>query len=775
MANHSLQNAIRLLKAGDVNAAMAAAQKAISREDNNAERLAILAMVFLRCNNLSKAEDTIRKAISLEPNNANLQCNLALVQSANNLDLEAIDTYQQALNINPNLAEAHLNLSILQRKLNRIDEAVTSCKRAILLNPELIQAHNTLGNLYRDRGNPKSAIKEYRYVVNATPDNYLAYNNLGGALFDLGKYRQAITEYQKAIKIDPRRVEAYRGLTQTFSSLGQKEEAIIYARQAAIRSDNSNHMDWQAFASSLRGADINSFDNSLLDDIEQCLSIDDIEHQGLAITTIKLLKKTHEFTVLTEIHQKDLLKRFEEEIKEQGQPVIFSRQAFPMLLTRTIVADEWLESILTILRHAYLNVVQSTAHIDDNRLLNSAITLANQCFLNEYIYDESDEEKRIIKDLCDAINTKKVIPNGLDYRLAILAMYRPLFKALPNDFLSTNTKILLTGFLSGLVKTQILEPMEELLIKKNITTLTPITDMTSSMVKAQYEDNPYPRWSSTILRKPISVMTFINSISRNPETACTVFPSNPKILIAGCGSGRHAIGAARRFANSEILAIDLSRTSLAYAIRKAKELDIRNITFAQADILELSCLNRKFDVIECSGVLHHMKDPLAGWKVLIDILEDHGYLQIGLYSEIARRCIVAAREIVSANKYPPTPQGIRQLRRYIFNQKNNALLRQILNFRDFFSMSGCRDLIFNVQEHRFQLPQIQLILDQFDLELVGIQHNKPSIFEYFKAMFPENPDIKSLELWNQFEQVNPLAFMAMYLIWMRKRRGHTDA
>ena len=41
-----------------------------------------------------------------------------------------------------------------------------------------------------------------------------------------------------------------------------------------------------------------------------------------------------------------------------------------------------------------------------------------------------------------------------------------------------------------------------------------------------------------------------------------------------------------------------------------------------------------------------MKDPLAGFKVLLDLLEPHGFLKLGLYSKISRQNIVKAREFI---------------------------------------------------------------------------------------------------------------------------------
>ena len=73
-----------------------------------------------------------------------------------------------------------------------------------------------------------------------------------------------------------------------------------------------------------------------------------------------------------------------------------------------------------------------------------------------------------------------------------------------------------------------------------------------------------------------------------------------------------------------MLAVDLSLSSLGYAQRKAREMGLSGIEFAQADLLELGATGRSFDVVECSGVLHHMADPFAGWRMLLSLLRPGG-------------------------------------------------------------------------------------------------------------------------------------------------------
>ena len=74
------------------------------------------------------------------------------------------------------------------------------------------------------------------------------------------------------------------------------------------------------------------------------------------------------------------------------------------------------------------------------------------------------------------------------------------------------------------------------------------------------------------------------------------------------------------------------------------ELGFNNIKFIQGDILDLKQLNKKFDIIESVGVIHHMADPLKGWKSLVDCLKKDGLMLIGLYSEKARKNIATIRK-----------------------------------------------------------------------------------------------------------------------------------
>ena len=237
--------------------------------------------------------------------------------------------------------------------------------------------------------------------------------------------------------------------------------------------------------------------------------------------------------------------------------------------------------------------------------------------------------------------------------------------------------------------------------------------------------------------------------------------------MAGCGTGQHALNTASGFSNARVLAVDLSLSSLSYALRKTEELGFSNIEYAQGDIIELGSLARRFDLIECAGVLHHLDDPLAGWRVLVDLLRPGGLMKIGLYSETARRGLASGRTLIAEKGYTPSPEDIRRCRQDIIAmaEDGNGEMADIRKRWDFFGLSNCRDLLFHVQEHRFTLPQIEAALTSLELKFLGFEMRDQRILRKFKEAHPSRSALTSLSLWHKFELENPDTFRGMYQFW----------
>ena len=177
-------------------------------------------------------------------------------------------------------------------------------------------------------------------------------------------------------------------------------------------------------------------------------------------------------------------------------------------------------------------------------------------------------------------------------------------------------------------------------------------------------------------------------------------------------------------------------------------------------------MKRLFDVIECVGVLHHMNKPLEGLKVLLNLLEPHGLLRLGLYSEIARKDIVEVREFIKKNQFKNSNEDIKKCRQKIFNEKNNKLIKKVLYRTDFYSTSTARDLMFHVKEHCFTLNELSKIFKNFNLEFLGFTNVLKK--NEFTKLFPEDKNNIYLDNWNKFELKNTNTFLGMYNFWVRK-------
>lgn len=300
----------------------------------------------------------------------------------------------------------------------------------------------------------------------------------------------------------------------------------------------------------------------------------------------------------------------------------------------------------------------------------------------------------------------------------------------------------------------------------NFVQFTPISDLTSQRVQSQYTNYPYPRWESVPLVKPACLQDIVTD--RFPkEVWPDRFTGALDGLSAGCGTGRGAIMLAQSVKDLNLTAMDLSPTSLTFAADQAAKLQVSNISFGVGDILELSGSQKTYDIIECSGVLHHMNDPLAGLVSLRSCLKADGVMRIALYSDRARASVVAARHWVESEELQDSPSDLRQARTALRALPDRHPAKAVIETPDFFNLSGLHDLIFNVQEHRFTPQGLKHLLEQAGLRFLGFDHFNLAVSSQFEAMFSADADKADLDKWETFEQNHPDTFSEMYQLWCR--------
>ena len=597
--------------------------------------------------------------------------------------------------------------------------------------------------------------------MDASTREAIAHYNLGNTLAELGRLEEAVTSYNKAIAAKPDLIEAHYNLSNTLKELGRLEEALV----SVIKSIKINPIVEARglFIEITKKIDVNTWDRSLVQLVINAI----LEPWGRPSDSIqiacRLLKTDKEFLQILEQSQ---------DSNAEGLLNIISKKDFDFvtllhtMLCSIPIEDAKIERLLTLLRFHLLKVAESEILTNDRKKEITPLYcfLAQQCFINEYVYFQTAEEIDLSHQLRDRLT--KAIEEGSrvsEYLLIAVACYFPLYsiaEKLLNQKWSNNIK--------DVLKLQIQEPLEELNLRASIPVLTSIDNQVSLAVKSHYEENPYPRW----MRLPkYSNKKFLNSYiqSKFPLSTFRRLSNdlNPEILIAGCGTGQHSIETVQRFHGAKILAVDLSMSSLAYAKRKTIELGIESIDYAQADLLKLGSLNRNFDVIESTGVLHHLENPFEGWKVLLALLRPNGLMKLGFYSELARRDILRVRDLISKAGIGSSPREIRAYRKHLLELKNLKGYGFTTNSSDFFSASTFRDLLFHVQEHRMTLPVLANFCKDHNLNFLGFEIDS-SVKNSYTSRFSNDPSATDLDNWHIYEKEHPDIFLGMYHFWIQK-------
>jgi len=676
-------------------------------------------------NNLQTAENYYNEVLKINPNHFESNYLLGgLLAQTKRFNL-AKSLFQKSIKINPNSADAHYNLGVVLQELGDNQKAIISFEKAIEIKPNYAKAYSNLGVMLQELGDNQKAIRSFEKTIQIEPNFADTHYNLGVLLQQLQQYQKAISCYEKAIQIDPNHISTINRLSElikivrlnklTKNNYASLKKLILFL----YRKNNINHAD--------------IFYNAKL----------------VLLTEINVRKL------------KEIVNSNSSLLKNKILQNLLKEELFLLMLQKSLIIDKFLEKLLTKIRNEILfNLINF-----DKKILKEyfdfIVSLAEQGLFNEYVYVQTKKEIYQVNKLKNKIENKKKI-NELE--IAILGCYIPIHnsKKIINKLLNYNSK---NNLFNDLITIQIKEPLKEIELANSIKSFNKITDNVSNKVREQYEEHPYPRWRYTYKNLHSSFLIRLNNeINPNKVEYSNKFV-NPNILIAGCGTGQHTT-TVERYQNANILGVDLSLASLAYAKRKTEELELKNIDFLHADILQLNNLNKKFDVIECVGTLHHMQDPLAGLKILLDLLEPHGFMKLGLYSEIARQSVVKARKLIKRKKFKNTVEDIRNFRESIINEKQDPLLQKIFQSKDFYSTSMARDLMFHIQEHRFTLPEISKILKNLNLEFLGFAN--PFIKKKFSKLFVNDKKNISLNNWNQFEMNNPDTFYNMYQFWVRK-------
>lgn len=684
------------------------------------------------------------KAIKLSPKYSDPYNNISVSLIELDQNLEAIKNLQIALQLNPDYVDALYNYSTALKNIGERDKTKQALNRLLQLVPTHSKGLNNLALLHLEEGSLESASKCLDRALIESPKSCDILLNKAMVLRFQEQNLRALDFLNRAAKYGADATKVTMSLSAIYEQQGNQTSALAVIVEA-LKKDSSNVLLLSQYGRLIVHKMFNEYsvdDAKILANILEAQTI--TRSKLLTIPVVSLLRCLDLFN--------ELLK-FNSRVGINDIELLSKDKLLNSFLRRTPVADLGFEHLFGKLRRYFLfNFDSISENIRDDTVL---VSLAMQCFLNEYIYIETDAEKSKLKNFTAPTS----INSRLDVlRLYIYTLYRPISRTMRDQLLNSNLQLLDKQF----SQLTILEPSTEDDLLAGLSLIEGAKNPISSLVQAQYEQHPYPRWRSIGLR-PVSaslkqLVSELN-LSCNLDELTSV--PKPQVLIAGCGTGQQSIEASSRYKNADIMAIDLSKASLAYAVRMTNELQISNISYFQADILNIASIKNKFDVIECMGVLHHMSKPGDGLAILKKLLLPGGLMRLGLYSAKARQDITELRTYIKQKGFTAEAGSPSEFRHKLINL-NHPLLKSLSQTTDFYSTSELIDLIFHVQEHQFDLDQIETLLTNNGLKFIGFEGKTLP-----KRFYDENPNFKTYDLshWKLIENKFPMLFRGMYQFW----------
>ncbi|GAA3913545.1 methyltransferase domain-containing protein [Litoribacillus peritrichatus] len=647
------------------------------------------------------------------------------------------------------------NLTEEMREIER-EKAAQLCEFLYNKNPSQPQVLNLIGRISLDQHDYSKALEHFETAIELDQSQPMFFTNLAYLQLMQRKFDLALKHFKKAIELDNKHTQALSGIALTYLNMGRYGESF-QAYRNLIRAGHFNENIQSGVFRSAAMLKADYYQVELEHDLIRYLQYPNADHDLLSNLATSTLD--HKYNISGD--------------KESPLDIfaIAKDTLFLETLRKVHCTNVDLENTIRALRFLILSQSMEAGHIIDE-FIQLAIAISMQSARNGYVMSMYEDETEVVASIESLIEQIIALedwqPQDVTGALILLSMYKPLTGSNVGDTINNTTVSEWPELLQPMLEKALTEP-EEIMRRAERYKNPGMTVHASHNIKKQYERFPYPHWSNLGFH---TLCDYTQALRH--ELSHIVIPPELKgktlnMLVAGCGTGLQALKAARYFQNVKVTAIDISASSLAFAEKQAEKLKIRNVKFLALDLTKVEQLNEEFDIIECSGVLHHLPSPEEGLKALTNCLKPYGFIKLGLYSEAARLKINQLKQEIIGNFTQADEEQIRKLRWLIMTDDNlKAEYGKLISSPDFFHMAGCADLLYNPLEHLYNINSLRKLTQTTGLKFQGFTGLTPERKQEYGRRFPLDKDMTDLHNWESFEEKNKELFSGMYQFFCQK-------
>jgi len=278
---------------------------------------------------------------------------------------------------------------------------------------------------------------------------------------------------------------------------------------------------------------------------------------------------------------------------------------------------------------------------------------------------------------------------------------------------------------------KLIVPLNQLLMNPNP------TDAATPVVSDFYDRFPYPgdplqdgpppgynwRWC----------LDSVNAAVRGAIPAFDQAALPPRILDAGCGTGVSTDYLCHLNPGADVLAVDISAGALDLARerlhRSGGSQQVRSLRQEERSLLDLNG-EGPFDYINSVGVLHHLREPLAGLKSLAALLADDGLMHLFLYANAGRWEIHRTQKALTRLGVGQDSEALRLGRELFDVLPDSNRLRRNHEQRwliDTAADANFADMYLHPQESSYDLESLFALIEASGLSFVGFSN--PSVWD----------------------------------------------
>lgn len=569
--------------------------------------------------------------------------------------------------------------------------------QALSLDADNAAALGLLGRVELDDGHLEKAHALFNASLNQQPGQAQQYCNLGYWALKSERPAQAEAYFVQALEYDRQSSAAFCGVAHAKRLQGQFDVAYLHYRKLL-----QTGLEWDSIYSGMltcaRHLQVHRADSDLAQDAIALLRHEGLPHQEIGRFVGAIIQQQYD---LDNPSSQVMLDAAAED------------ELLILALQKILMPNAAVEELVSLLRRAVMAEVAHTATLRDE-LQPLCLAIALYTERSGFAIAAEDDEERLASTINESLSAQLAMgdpQDALTGSLMVSAMYGALFHQRFAVQLGAWNLMDWPLGLQPVLSTSYYSRAEEEAIKQNF-------DEKAEELCLEKADVPqaWPSWSKLAYRTETSLRTVMaQELGLNTEH----LPTTLRVMVCGAQSGQRALELAQYLDDVEVIAVEESLANIAKGTRMAQKLNIGNIVFWPWSIAQRFVADgHQVHWIDL-GRLPSAALTQLSLAALINSASHSGAI-VHLHTAIDEQTPgdKQIRRLIHEHNLQPGRTSLRQLRRMVLANRQDALWTDLLQDENFYSLGGCRDRWFRAQDSRQLEETLALLSNEVEWKLV---------------------------------------------------------